>query len=216
MLNGVYTSPDTLAKFGYTKAKLDIDAPCIGPHTLNADGIILPVRLSGLKAINNGHWVTLGWDTYAEINNAGFYVERSPGGVNWQSIAWIPSAVNNATTKTSYHYIDSIPLSGTSFYRLMQKDIDGKTTLSNAVAVTLKDNLSGRITVTPNPAHNTITLTTASQLPFDYLLYNTAGQLIIKGNSQGNKTLKLAVGSLPEGLYLLKTGREVYKVMIKH
>ncbi|MBV4359199.1 T9SS type A sorting domain-containing protein [Pinibacter aurantiacus] len=216
VLNGVYSSPDTLVKLGYTKASLDIDAPCIGPHTLNADGIILPVTLSELKATNNGDRVILEWATFTEINNAGFYVERSFDGRHWQSIAWVASTVNNATTKTNYHYIDSIPLSGINFYRLTQKDIDGKTVVSNNVSVIVRNHLSQNITVTPNPAYSTITLTASNQTPFDYLLYNTAGQLIIKGNSRGNKKVILTVSNLPEGLYLLKTDSGVHKLTIKH
>lgn len=59
-----------------------------------------------------------------------------------------------------------------------------------------------KVTATPNPFNSEVTLYGAETIS-TYALYNTQGQLMLKGKHDGSTLLRLKVQSLPKGAYLL-------------
>lgn len=88
----------------------------------------------------------LRWVTASELNNAGFEIERSIDGENFEQIAFVKG---NGTTSTvsKYEYVDY----GTTkaYYRLKQVDFDGQFDYSNVIKVGEDNEL--QVGVSPNP-----------------------------------------------------------------
>lgn len=109
----------------------------------------LPIRLvsfTGQAIMGRSH---LRWRTASEWNNDHFRVLRSADLDRWEEIARIPGA-GDSQVGHDYHAVDDLPLSGTTYYTLVQVDLDGTQHGSPVVAVAHKDNelcLRG-----PNPA----------------------------------------------------------------
>jgi hypothetical protein len=110
-----------------------------GNFTLAEPTAALPIQLSSVKAdiVPNSNDVRLTWTTLSEINNYGFFVQRSPS----DSSVFVDLPENfvpgSGTTITPKHYawIDRNVNPGTYFYRLKQVDLDGSFSYSEHVQV---------------------------------------------------------------------------------
>jgi hypothetical protein len=118
-----------------------------GSWTDGAGGI-LPVTFGAIKATEKGTGVQIDWTSYSEQNLANYQIERSADGINFASVGEV--APRNAAAETQYGFFDALPLSGTSFYRIRNNDIDGKSGLSNIVKINLNKNIK-TIGIYPNP-----------------------------------------------------------------
>ena len=105
---------------------------------------VLPVQLVSFNAVKQGMNNQLVWQTASEINNKNFEIQRSGNDQLFQTIGFV-SAAGRAS---SYSFIDEYPLS-VSYYRLLQRDIDGRITYSKIVIVSRKSNTL--FSVFPNP-----------------------------------------------------------------
>ncbi len=92
----------------------------------------LPVELSTFTAMVNQKSVILSWQTATETNNAGFDVERSSDGANFQKIAFVKGN-GNSTQLLTYSYADENLKAGKYSYRLRQIDYSGKSEYSKVV-----------------------------------------------------------------------------------
>ena len=134
-------------------------------------GNVLPTELLYFDAKPDNSQVDLTWATAMEMNNSYFTVERSSDGISFDSIARINTLApgGNSNIKLDYSAFDLTPLSGTSFYRLKQTDLDGKTKYSGVVTVNFTR--STPVSVYPNPS---------------------TGTVYVSGLSQGQSTIKVA------------------------
>src|SRR5690606_21571077 len=64
-------------------------APDLGAFEI---GVVLPVEYINLLAASAGSDVVLQWEVATQNKIAGFYVERSPDGKRFESIAYVNSA----------------------------------------------------------------------------------------------------------------------------
>ncbi len=85
----------------------------------------LPVTLLSFDAKLITGKVKVNWATSTEVNSRFFTVERSTNGISFTGIGTVDAA-GNSTSIRSYEFIDAQPLSGISYYRLSQTDIDGR------------------------------------------------------------------------------------------
>lgn len=85
----------------------------------------LPVSLLSFDAkLVNGK-VNVNWTTVTETNNKLFTVERSDNAIDFTAIGTVNGAINS-TSARSYLFTDPLPLTGTSYYRLSQTNIDDR------------------------------------------------------------------------------------------
>lgn len=142
--------------------------------------IDLPIELVYFKGEVTNHSVQLEWATTTEIDNHHFDIERSWDGENFMLIGQIEGAGNSSTTQT-YHYSDNVLVSGISYYKLKQVDINGKGySYSNIIAIEVADD-NGKFKVYPNPNEGKDIFVSFSELEEDkYLveLFNPLGQLV--------------------------------------
>jgi GH18 family chitinase len=68
------------------------------------------------------------------------------------------------------------------------------------------------IQIYPNPATTELHINFVSQETADYIIYNTAGQIVLQGNLQSDGIIN--VQSLSNGVYFLRIANEMLKVMI--
>lgn len=120
--------------------------------TLTSNTSPLPIELLRFDARDAGDEVHVNWITATEINNDYFTIERGDDGHNFYPIGKVAGA-GNSSSDLYYEFTDEEPLSGVSYYRLRQTDFDGKTTISDVVAVDRSGSVTGRISLFPNPAN---------------------------------------------------------------
>ncbi|MCB0765489.1 MAG: T9SS type A sorting domain-containing protein [Flavobacteriales bacterium] len=96
--------------------------------------VLLPVSVVSFEAKAEEPVVRLEWITASEKDNAFFTVERSRDGQDFRPVHEEPGAGNSEQV---LHYVayDNAPLSGASYYRLRQTDLDGTSSLSQVVSI---------------------------------------------------------------------------------
>jgi hypothetical protein len=85
----------------------------------------LPVSLLKYEVRLNNNKVDINWSTATEINNKYFTIERSANGRDFSAIGTVNGAGNSSIT-LQYSFVDNTPLIGTSYYRLVQTDLDDR------------------------------------------------------------------------------------------
>jgi hypothetical protein len=172
----------------------------------------LPVELSAFNAkYDEKGKVDLNWVTKTEVQNYGFYVERSINEGDWNSLTFIEGHGNSNSPK-EYSYTDKDLFAGGSKfqYRLKQVDTDGKYEYSDVVEVEIlptKFELSQNY---PNPFNPSTTiqfsLPKATQLKIN--VYNMIGELVrtlADGNyDAGYHKVTLNAIDLPSGAYIYR------------
>ncbi|MVM31132.1 hypothetical protein GO755_13910 [Spirosoma sp. HMF4905] len=99
----------------------------------------LPVSLVSFTAkAQADHTVSLACTTSLENNNKSFLVERSKELKTFDKVGEVTDLGANSNALKNYHLADFTPYQGTSYYRLTQTDLDGKTTVYPVVPVVLR------------------------------------------------------------------------------
>lgn len=173
-------------------------------------GQALPVKMISLEAkpVDN-KYIQLSWATAAEINNAGFEVQRSTDGEHFDAIAWVDGA-GNSSEINHYSYNDEQAKQGIRYYyRLLQKDFDGNSEYSPLATAQLKENASVKwMQLIPNPASNagSIAINISTETDAVISIFD------IKGKEMASKTVKVFAGlnsipleikALPQGNYIV-------------
>ena len=165
----------------------------------------LPVELIDLRAVPEGDAVRLDWATATELNNDRFVVQRSANGLQFADVGVVDGA--GTTTVTSFYaWRDEDPLPGTSYYRLVQVDLDGTTDPSPVVAVTFTP--SQALVVFPNPTTDgVITIHDAPGTDREVMVYDSSMRLVRSARlADGDPVLHL--GDLPDGTYFILVQRD--------
>ena len=163
----------------------------------------LPITLLSFTAVPQQRTVRLDWSTATETNNDYFTVERSADGNSFLPLFRVEGA-GEGTSFSALHYrtVDYAPLSGQSYYRLRQTDLDGTTTVSHVVSVWM-----GGTGSRPLAVHIGADMLTAFHgfgPGARYTLLDMTGRLIATGTTQQEDTLLLPVSDMPAGAYLLR------------
>jgi len=181
--------------------------------------MILPVELVAFTAVSTDNSVILNWTTASEINNHGFFVQRSDDKVNWNILKFI---TGKGTTNifSEYQYLDHSPLNGKSYYRLVQQDFDGSRKILKSTEVNFDAKIKFALEQNyPNP-FNPVTVIKYSipktsseeglkvQLKVYDLLGNEVATLVNEFKQPGNYNVKFNAQSLTSGIYIyqLKAG----------
>ncbi|MFY0598396.1 MAG: T9SS type A sorting domain-containing protein [Cyclobacteriaceae bacterium] len=192
---------------GGTAAWPPVDGPVGSGGGLG--GTALPVELLSFKgALFEGQQIAqLSWVTGTEINNEGFYVEKSIDGIDFEEIGFVEGNGNTTDIK-EYNFLDyNIEIS--SYYRLRQVDYDGQFELSNLIFVSLVDlRNEDPIRIFPNPTLKEINIEGLIDELYDILVLDVSGKQLL---SLPKTNLRDAVGlinqmliSRESGLYLIK------------
>ena len=162
----------------------------------------LPVELVNFTASLQAGAALLKWQTATESQNAGFDVQHSLTGYDWESLAFEAGA-GDSQELLDYSYLHSNVPAGVNYYRLVQQDLDGTTSVSEVVSV-YQPGVEDALTLFPNPA--TDRLRVSSVLLEDpaaiLLVVDAAGREVFRRESGLNEPLDVAY--LPRGVYALR------------
>lgn len=169
----------------------------------------LPVELSKFEAISYDHRVALYWETQSEKNSDYFAIERSEDGKNFEKIGTTAAAGASSFVR-NYKFMDEQPLSGVSYYRLRQVDLDGNYTFSDVRSVKMETR--GDLVLSPTIADNTLevdfglTLTNDADLKIIDMGTGRVVKSLIK--AAGTSSTTINVGDLPAGSYIFSMKNE--------
>lgn len=169
--------------------------------TIGTDANLLPVELGYFEVKEIDSKAILKWQTLAEVNNAGFQIEKSKDAIAWTNIGFVEGQGSTNEIQT-YQFIDPSPFQET-YYRLIQIDYDGKIDYSPTIH--LSSNLSKTFECYPNPitAGNTLNLKITPTAYHQYSLVSVLGQRVLI-NSLDSDNLSIPIPNhLPKGNYFL-------------
>ncbi len=193
------------------------DFTTAAPNPRNDEYPPLPVQLVSFVARLEAPVVRLEWTTLSEVNNFGFYIQRSEASA--AAPTDIPGAfvAGNGTTSVphAYSWSDPLPAHTLLLYRLRQVDLDGTEHFSpcstvDASALGLPQTApweSGRLQVWPNPFNPSATVEYALparwevRLAIRDILGREVRTLVTGFQEAGPHTVVLEGGALPTGTY---------------
>jgi hypothetical protein len=118
----------------------------------DAQGTPLPVKLLRFQAtLQNEDEAVLRWATASEHNSAYFAVERSLDGQHFSEAGRL-GAAGTTTQAHTYELRDPRRLTGLTYYRLRQVDLDGTATYSPVVTLAPTAREAAQVNVYPNPS----------------------------------------------------------------
>ena len=176
------------------------------PFTIGFTNFPLPLKLLSFSGDRNSRTTFLRWTTDNEQQVDRFEIQRSFNAAIFVTIG--NTAGRNSGNREFYNFEDHSTFQGIAYYRLRSVDLDGKFSFSKIIAVSENNfNTSGFVVF--NPVRNVITLInkTTENGPFDYTLFNSAGQVVLKGTISmgvnGSAVLPLPVQTAA-GVYFLE------------
>lgn len=205
-----------LRSTGGVPAPLSINARATGLATNNSGndnasgnvivtGNAMPVSLISFTAkAQTNRTVNLAWATSLENGNRGFLIERSKDLSKFERVGEVGEIGANSSARKDYKLLDQTPYSGTSYYRLSQIDLSGKTTVYPAVSVVLRDEAYG---VYPNPVRNdgqfTLRLDEPETAKVGFYSVDGRSLPLQKAGVQSGDLLLRTTGKLSTGVYVI-------------
>lgn len=104
------------------------------PWVLSSIAAPLPVELLGFDGTCVNGNVQLSWQTATETDNKSFTIDRTEDGVNYTTIAVIDGA-GTSTQPNLYSFSDPGRITATTYYRLRQTDVNGRTETLDIISV---------------------------------------------------------------------------------
>lgn len=172
---------------------------------------LLPVTWLSFTAQNQVNAVLLNWQTATEQNTLHFVVQHSIDGINWTNIGTI-AAAGNSSTVSSYNFKHKSPENGNNYYRLIEKNIEGKSGYSNLVKCVFMQAGSG-LRIYPNLVVDgklSIEFNNKMAGSYSITILSTSGSLIYQNNVKHNGLNTTYTLQLPTSL-----NKALYQVNIK-
>ncbi|MHA4807329.1 M36 family metallopeptidase [Flavitalea flava] len=192
-----------------------------GSNTISTfSSVPLPVHFLSFDARNQNKTALLHWTVNGELHVDKYVIERSADGMNFTAIGEVSGNPSGAAA-ADYFFPDNQPLEGKNFYRIVEKDIDGKSTIS--VTKLLQFTASGMlIRLSPVPTYNHLVqmeIETSGDQTLSACLINTMGATIkVYRVKKGMNQLNLE--NFSKGIYFLRIqtsdkNSEIRKIVIQ-
>lgn len=162
----------------------------------------LPVEWVNFNAtLNKQNEVVLDWTVTNEKDVAGYEVEKSTNGIDFDKLEFIPFKM---TKESINHYtaLDKSILNGIYYYRIRQIDLDGKYSYSSTQTISLKSKIKWQFF--PNPAvdYIKIYMNDKTSDKITVKVFDAVGRLVLSRSFKEEEYV-LDVKSLAKGLYSL-------------
>jgi hypothetical protein len=188
---------------------------------LGGEGDPLPVELSSMNLDCLENEVIFRWSTASEHNSESFIVERSKDCIEWIKTEEILAA--GFSNELLNYVVNDIRISGLNYYRLSQKDLDGKKTIYNPIPLDCQDDNPFKILVWTNPEATGFHLfVNDNSLVGDckITIKNYLGELVLEQKIQcetGSNIFDFSTEKTPKGIYFIQVSNEQYfSEVIKH
>jgi len=156
---------------------------------------ILPVELIDFRGRAMNDEIKLTWTTASETNNEKFIVQKLIDNA-WISISEIRGS-GNSLRLIDYKYVDEFPLAGINYYRLVQNDYDGTSSVSPVVDVYFKNS---NLVIKPNPVNDYLKLFTEKSIS-TMAIFDQLGQCMMQKQEDTNR---LNIAELQRGIYYIQ------------
>jgi hypothetical protein len=166
-----------------------------------SDNTPFPVELLTLSARPEGELIKVEWLSGAEVQLAGFDLERSTDATVFNKIGFVASTGSNSR----YGYADRQVVAGKKYYyRLKQIDLNGSFKYSNVVEAILPP-AGEMIAIYPNPTQSTATVLLPAALlgvPINVQVHDVSGKLVFQQKyPETTEVIELNTQSWAEGIY---------------
>ncbi|MDA7502316.1 T9SS type A sorting domain-containing protein, partial [Chitinophagales bacterium] len=147
------------------------------------------------------------WSTASENNSDSFVLEYSKNGEQFTEIARLEAA-GQSNTVLSYDFLHADAPEGVSYYRLVEFDQDGTSTMSNVVSL-YRDRGTVSITgIAPVPTSDVINVSYTGSLEGEVQVrvYSVSGQLMLSQTQlldPISQRMSMDVSQLPAGSYFI-------------
>lgn len=181
-------------------------APWSSTILLTSTHYALPVGITSFQGELKGEAVKLTWntDSFAEVGY--FEIERSADGIHFTKLPSVPVRSNNQNAGWRYNADDLKPLKGPNYYRVKQVDEESKTSYSNTILI--MNGSKHKISASPNPAKDFITVTlpeSLTRLPLHCKVYSSSGSLqVTKQIVPNGSPVKLDTSTFSKGIYIVE------------
>lgn len=157
-----------------------------------ANTAVLPVELKSFTSSKKENNVLLNWSVANEVNLAGYEIEKSLDGRNFESIKYV-----KATNIATYSFID-INVNTSAYYRLKMIDNNGKYSYSKTIVVTSRNEITANLY--PNPANNEVVLNNLTGNN-NISIINSLGQVVVQKSNVSASTINIDISALANGFY---------------
>lgn len=167
----------------------------------------LPIELTQFNGECLGTQVVITWTTASEQDNDYFTIEKSFDGLDWFALGTVDGAGNSIEDRT-YSFVDLDP-SRLAYYRLIQTDMDGSSTVSASVAAGCEaDGGIQIVNVYDDGSDVNILVSSSFDAIHDVSLIDGQGKILgvqkSQAINQGITHLRIAKGTLATGMYVVR------------
>jgi hypothetical protein len=160
-----------------------------------------------IKATQKANTVLVQWTVSNDQQMTGYVLQKSTDGINYVDV-YTTAALH---TTGAYSWLDTNPVAGTNYYRVLSTDVLNEQSYSAVVSVTIPSLNPRGITVYPNPIRNGQIGLAFNNMPagnYRYRLLNEIGQELQTGSVNhpgGNSTDDIPLNkSITNGAYQLE------------
>ena len=170
--------------------------------------VLLPINTLDFDAQQLGQSVFLEWTTAQGVGPDYYTIERSIQALEWEQLDTLHA---QASSSNIYQFIDPIPHTGGTYYRIRQTDIDGTSSVS-AIKYVSGVAPEYNFSVSPNPSSGKFALSFSSLHGFhNFKVLDRIGNIVRQGTLDQNLRQDIDLTNLNNGVYFLiiKGQREV-------
>ncbi|MEM6769331.1 MAG: T9SS type A sorting domain-containing protein [Bacteroidota bacterium] len=188
--------PQGFGKVGQSTVYLEYTVDHFSALFIGEGNLALPLQWGEISGVAEAKRNRITWSTLRETNTDHFVVQRSTAGALWETVGQVPAA-GNSVEVANYELTDEAP-PARALYRILQVDIDGRSSLSEVIQ------LRRKLSLLQNPVGQTLRLAE----PADVTILDLYGRQLASGFAEGGA---FPVADLPSGTYLLRTGETTQK-----
>ncbi len=163
----------------------------------------LPVKWLDFKATQKDeNAILLNWSTASETNNSHFEIERLY--TDWEMIGTLKGK-GTSNIINNYQFIDNTfsTSSQSIYYRIKQKDYDGKYEYSK-IAVVHFNKTDDDIMIFPNPSNQIVNISSSQSIQ-NIEVYDVTGKLVLSPrNDNHQKHIELNLSAFGNGIYFIQ------------
>lgn len=187
------------------------------PATYELAYAALPVEWASFSVRKINQSGLIQFATASEQNNSHFLVQKSIDGEQFRVIGTIEGA-GNSSVINEYSFTDPALNLGSNYYRIMQVDLDGQTSLTNVQSIDFETHQSTLVYPNPisaNAPHVNLKYYSAEE-QVSIKVYNSLGVELMRINNQNTAVwnfVNLDLNNLAPGNYFLRVGDRQKAVM---
>jgi len=174
----------------------------------------LPISGIALNGTSRQEGVQLNWTVLTETDMNGYVAERSSDGRTFTAIGQVKATGNN-NSNHNYTYLDTKPLSNTSYYRIRAIGNNGEIKYSSIIKI--QQGKTWSIQLYPNPVKDQLYITmtnTGSDEVYTFRIINAYGQEVLRSNGKAlSGKLSVNVSTLTQGIYQLQVFNKAGEVI---